>query len=416
MKRMVLIVLALACGKSRAPAAGSTGAFAIVTVEGKQKMYLPLIDPTFGPQGVARMAVVDVGIKGNGAAGAPAQIGIVLLGAGSVRLTGGDETIVIASGGPKVWFIDPRSDAVVKSLTVTTPGSSFSGGGGYVTGIAADSGNRRAVLAVGNGFAIVDLDKKEIARTIVAAPSENFGYDSVAQRIVAPFYACPSTLDICGQYKTPSGATIYDGLNVIDLRDDTVYTFQDPSARRPEYSVGWEPDSAAVDPGTGQAIVPSEMGTCPYDPGRCGGSTLLDLAHAAFDKASRTFTAPHKNIATGVGLTGVAIEPSRHYAFWEEESGALVAVADLSHDISLVTGEVPSPPGSTAAWRNMGDPHGIAVATSIASGKSVGFVVNAEQRWIARIDFESMLATHSPNPLGPAEMAPFVTFLDANPP
>jgi hypothetical protein len=64
----------------------------------------------------------------------------------------------------------------------------------------------------------------------------------------------------------------------------------------------------------------------------------------------------------------------------------------------------------------MGDPHGIAVTTGIATGKPVGFVVNAEQRWIARIDLESMLATHSPSPLGPAEMAPFVTFLDANPP
>jgi hypothetical protein len=88
----------------------------------------------------------------------------------------------------------------------------------------------------------------------------------------------------------------------------------------------------------------------------------------------------------------------------------------LSRDISLVTGEVPSPPGSAAAWRNMGDPHGLAVTTGIASGKPAGFVVNAEQRWIARIDLESMLATHSPNPLGPAEMAPFVTFLDASPP
>jgi hypothetical protein len=84
MKRMALIALALACGKSHATATGSTGAFGIVTVDGKQKMYLPLIDQTGGPQGVARLAVVDVGLKGNGTAGAPAQIGIVSLGAGAL--------------------------------------------------------------------------------------------------------------------------------------------------------------------------------------------------------------------------------------------------------------------------------------------------------------------------------------------
>jgi hypothetical protein len=407
MKRIALIALALACGKSHAPAAGSTGAFGIVTVDGKQKMYLPLIDTSANPLGLARIAVVDVGIAGNGTAGAPAQIGIIPLGAGSVRLTGGDETIVIASGGSKVWFIDPRSGAVVNSLTVTAPTSSFSGGGGYVTGIAVDSGNRRAVLAVGNGFAIVDLDKNVIARTIVAAPSENFGYDSVAQRIVAPFYACPTALTICGQYKTPSGATISDGLNVIDLRDDSVYTYQDATAANPAQPLGGEPDSAAADPGTGLAVIPSELN---------GGSTVLDLAHASFDKTKESFTAPHKTIATVTALTGVAIEPGRHFAFWAAEGGSLVAVADLGKDNSLVTGEVPSAPGfSASAWRNMGDPHGLAVTTGIAGGKPVGFVVNADQRWIARIDLESMLATHSPNPLGPAEMAPFITFLDANP-
>jgi hypothetical protein len=397
---MALIALALACGKSHAPAAGSTGAFGIVAVDGKQKMYLPLIE--------GQIAVVDVGIKGNGSAGAPAQIKIIALGGSDVPdSTGGDETIVLAAStrSPIVWFIDPRSDTVVKTLILANAGtSSFSGGGGYVTGIAVDSGNRRAVLSVWNGFAVVDLDKKEIARTIVAAPSENFGYDSVAQRIVAPFYACPPALDICGQYKTPSGAAMSDGLNVVDLRDDTVYTYQDPAAANPAQPLGGEPDSAAVDPGTGVAVVPSELN---------GGSTVLDLLHASFDKTKKSFTAPHKTIGTVTSLTGVAIEPGRHFAFWAAEGASLVAVADLGKDNSLVTGEAPSAPGSINAWRNMGDPHGIAVTTGLADGKSVGFVVDSSRSWIARIDLEAMLATHATNQLGPAETARFVTFLDA---
>ena len=45
--------------------------------------------------------------------------------------------------------------------------------------------------------------------------------------------------------------------------------------------------------------------------------------------------------------------------------------------------------------------------------RPVGFVVNSERTWIARIDLLAMLAAQQGTKvLGPGEMSPFVTFLD----
>jgi len=94
-----------------------------------------------------------------------------------------------------------------------------------------------------------------------------------------------------------------------------------------------------------------------------------------------------------------------------------VAVANLTQEnqgqTTLVMGQMPSPPGSTGAWSNLGDPHGIAVTAGISDGKSVGFLVSDQRAWIARVDLQAMLAApHPSGALGPAEMAAFVTFLD----
>ena len=396
----------LSCGKAAQPLApGSTGAFGIVTVDGKQKLYLPQATPS--------ILVVDAGLAGSGSSGAPAQLKIIPLGGQEVAdSTGGDATIVLAASthSHTLWFIDPHLDTVVKTATLPYDDqSSFSGGGGYVTGIVVDTAHRRAVLSTGRGFAIVDLDARAILRTIPAAPAENFGYDSGQQRILAPFYDCPQALDVCATYKTLAGATMTDGLNLIDLRDDAVYTFQDPAAANPAQPLGGEPDSAAVDPAGGVALIPSEAS---------GGTTVLDLNAAKLDRATKSFTAPRLAIATSPALTGVSAEPTHHLAFWEEESGSTVAVADLGTEragkiSSLTSGILPSPPGTQEAWSNLGDPHGLAVSTGLHSGRPVGFVVNSTRTWIARIDLLAMLAARQGDKvLGPGEMSAFVTFLD----
>ncbi|HJZ83732.1 MAG TPA: hypothetical protein VKN99_01125 [Polyangia bacterium] len=414
-----LLLSAAACGSDKSPpppaAAGGTGAFGIVTVGGRQKMYLPLTE--LAPNGNGVVAVVDVGVPGHGTAGAPALVTDIDLGSPDVATaTGGDASVVIAvsTNNRNLWFIDPSADKVVGKLTLDTSyqASSFSGGGGFVTGVAIDSTNRRAILSVWNGFAIVDLDQRKVTQNIIAAPSENFGFDSMRQRIIAPFYNClagtTGTPPPCDSYKGLDGSPMRDGLNVIDLGDGTVYTYQDPMAQNPAAPAGTEPDSAAADPSSGIAIVPSEGD---------GWQNVIDLSQAHFDAAQKVVTAPHQYIQNQ-GLTGVAIEPSQHWGFWEEEFSSQIGLADVvaasQGKANYLPADMPTLPDSSG-WSNLGDPHGIAVSTALADGRSLGFVVDSGRKWVARVDLGKMSTLPHASALGMtgAELAPAVTFLDA---
>jgi hypothetical protein len=434
------------------PATGGSGAFGIVTVNGLQKMYLPLnsADPTSG-NGV--IAVVNVGVTGAGTAGAPALITNIDLGVPSfATATGGDSNVVIAASTSSntIWFINPQNDTLTKTITLDPSygTSSFSGGGGYVTGIAIDAANNRAILSVWNGFAIVDLGTQTVTANIVAPPSENFGFDSTNQKIYAPFYDCASTTPgtsgastaFCATPVGPDGTTnMTEGLSVIDLKDNTVYTYEDPSATDPSSGepipnapLGGEPDSAAADPTTQQVVVSSESGD--YE-------NILDFSKAVFDKTKKTVTAPHifSQNAQAQDLEGVAIEYNKHLAFWEAEHAAYVAVANLSSIPTMANtesdggdpvaveltpaAEMPDLPSAGGSWSNLGDPHGIAVTTGLADGHAVGFVVDSQLQWVARIDLEGLNGVSSPDAgligtsavgyIPQAQVAPFVTFLDA---
>ena len=425
------------------PAAGGTGAFGIVTINGKQKMYLP--QKIGNAAGHPIIAVVDVGAAGNGAAGAPALITTVDLGVTDAAddfefatATGGDASMVIAvsTDYPKIWFIDPNTDTLIKTLSLDTTMygiSSFSGGGGFVTGVAIDSANHRAILSVWNGFALVDLTTQTITSVIQAPPSENFGFDSAHQRIIAPFYDCSASSlngstspSSCNTPKAADGTVITDGLSIIDLSDSSVYNYLDaaidggegfggPTLTTP---VGNEPDSAAADPTTGVIVVPSESDDF---------QSIIDLSMATFNKSTLTVTAPQK-VVTGLGLTGVAIEYNSHLAFWEEEHSDDVAVASLTDfnagGATWVHGHLPVLPTDDAGnggggFANLGDPHGIAVTTGLSTTGPVGFVVDSGLQWVARIDLTKMYAAagadaaDSSTEIQGDQMAPFVTYLDA---
>src|SRR5689334_11354116 len=92
------VVLAVACGSGpeKTPSPGQTGALGVVTVGGKQKLYLPLASPNAGGHGV--IAVVDVGVAGRGVAGSPALITDIDLGTADIaRTTAADPDVVIAA-------------------------------------------------------------------------------------------------------------------------------------------------------------------------------------------------------------------------------------------------------------------------------------------------------------------------------
>jgi len=406
--------------------AGGTGAFGIVTAAGKQKMYLPTTTP--GTNGNAVIAVVDLGLAGNGVAGAPALIKTIDLGTTNIATnTGGDSsTIVAASQNTRdLWFIDPTTDTLVAHtmLDASFGQSSFSGrGGGYVTGIAADSGSHRAILSVWNGFALVDLTTRAVTSVLQAPPSENFGFDSVHGVIYAPFYDCrfsynpglgpdASTPAACGMPMTPGDAStvMTDGLSVIRLSDGDVFTYEDPSSMSPNTPVGSEPDSASVDPSNQLVVVPAEGG---------GVQNVLDFSKAVFDTTTHTVTAPHQ-VMPNVAYTGVAIDPGSHLAFLEAEASPNIALYSVpganAGSQSWVGATMPNLPGSVV-FNNLGDPHGIGVATSILDGKGAGFVVDATWRWVARIDLQALASLGQPDASIAADSSSVdavVTYLDA---
>lgn len=390
------------------PAIG-TGAFGVVG----HKLYLPQRDKN--DAGHAIVAVVDVGVAGNGVDGAPALIHDVDLGGPELATTtAGDEDLVIAAGTDtsRVWFIDPRTDTVKKTIDLDPSWgkSSFSGGGGVVTGIAFDRAHRRAILGIYKGFAIVDLDRLAVSRVIEAAPSENFALDPRTQRLFAPFYECAQSRDangtpigFCDRYKAKTGETITDGLNVIDLTDDTVYTFQDPAAPNPWEPLGATPDSAAVDPNAGLVVVPSEEDH---------QQSVIDFTKATFDKGARTVTAPVTRVPN-LRHEGVAIEATTHLAFLEEEAAGDIAVFDVAAAArgaaDVVTATMPDAPHGRS-WVNMSDPHGIAATSGLLGGRAVGFLVSNDRNWVARVDLAKLVAMGKDAAL---DASPAITMLDA---
>jgi hypothetical protein len=421
--------LMVGCGSSeeQVAASGSTGAFGVVTVDGKQKLYLPLPYPN--DLGHGEVAVVDVGMDGNGVTGAEANLTKIDLGGPDFpSTTGGDSNVIVVAGvsTQKVWLVDPHSDTVTKTIDLppTWGTSYFSGGGGYVTGIAMDSAHHRAILSIWNGFALLDTESGEITDTIEAPPVENFGFDSVHQRIIAPYYDCESASDsngnppaICGDYLTPQGDRMAEGLYVVDLADQAIYLFQDPS-----YDGAWggmagaqpvdgEPDGAAINPETGVVVVASEAALNKH---------VIELGSASFDSGAKQFTAPHHVLDDhGTELTGVSIEPSKNLAFFEGESSSYVGVLDLTAAVqgggSVIVGTMPSPPDGNG-WFNMGDPHGIAVTTGLNGGRSVGFVVTYDGEWVARVDLETFAGLgNGTDPVAADQMASAVTLLHAIP-
>lgn len=428
MKRVVSAVIVcaalVACGPapksgSQYASSGASGAFGIVVVNGKQKMYLPMqqgCSSVTGGNGT--IAVVDVGVAGNGIHGAPALMSTIDLGVPQVATTtAGDSNVIVAASScsPDIWLINPNTESITHHFTLdsTYGQSSFSGGGGYVTGVAMDSANHRAILSVWNGFALLDTNSASITHVIEAAPAENFGFDSVAQRIIAPFYECSYSLggsgtapSTCRSYLAPDGVTVMtDGVNVIDLATNKVYTYEDPTAADPTFPVGAEPDAAAADSSNGVIVVPSES---------TYAENVIDLGHATFNSTNKTVTAPHHSVTASGEMTGVALETTRHLALFEIEFySTRIAVGDVAGlnggGSQYYEASMPNDP-SAATWSNPADPHGIAVTTSVLDGQTVGFLVNSTETWVARIDLQKAISLQNGGAI--ADLSSAVTFLD----
>ena len=423
---------------------GASGAFGVITLNGKQLMYYPTQSLTAFPDGggTSTVTVIDVGQKGNGALGANAQVATVALNSTDLATTtAGDSNVVLAAGTAtyNVWFIDPNSNTLIKTLALdpSLNGSSFSGGGGIVTGIAMDEANNRAILSVWNGFLYVDLASKTITGSVISAPAENFGFDGLHGLIGAPFYGCGQIgqsgdggvvdAGFCLNYQVPDGGgTITAGVNVVKVASGKVYSYYLPNASDPTQPLGSEPDSAAFDPGL-QLLAVQPEGPPQQD--------FLDLSQAVYSDATGTFTAPLLAVPTQNSYEGVAIETRTHLALFENEGSANLALVDLTKlnadaglpPQSLVESAMPDTPatdaGAGGGWSNQTgsshDPHGITVSTALQDAGPVGFLVSDNGYgpiWVARLDLAAVLAlgTTDGGTVPSSALAPAITLLNGS--
>jgi hypothetical protein len=411
--------LLAACGSSDKkqekvypPSPSQTGALAVAQVGGKAKVYVPLQQSP----GVVR--VLDGSRTGSGGARLK-EIALdpVVFASG----VSGDDSVMIAFGvsSPKIWFIDPATDTVTRTLTLDTAAEygtwDFSGRTGFVSGVVVDSPRRRAYAGIWNGFAVIDLDQQAIVGKILAAPSESFGFDPVGNRLIAPFYSCAlvsapgASSPACPvDHRTTGGAAMTDGLQVIDLKDapPRVYLLQDAAAAAPGAPLGTDPDSATFDRARGLAVIAVE-GT--------GKHEVLDLAQATFTKATRSFTLAAAGRRTvDAPMTAVATANDGAATLCAQEFSGLQATNNLigvygAGFTGLRRGRIPALPGG-AAWENNADPHGSVVAS--VAGRPVGFALSDTRDQVARIDLAAFLAITPAGDLDEAGTAPAVTFLD----
>jgi hypothetical protein len=355
--------------------AASSGSTAIIVgqVNGQfvDKAYIPL--PNSG--------VVSV-INADASAGAKAQVTSIALPAGySPNASGADQSllqvVVISYSSPDVQVIDASTDTLAKSVTSpVTQSFSFSGGGCMICGITVDPTTNKAILDTAQGYLLLDLSTFTFSPFIATHPAENFGYNPNSASVVSPFY-------------DEFGLTTAPGVQAINLAGNAIFDFNFTGG-------SWSrPDSAAVDVATNVAVVADEDN---------GTQVLINMNGAAFDATSSppSFSAPNTVFSTAspsCGLnnewTMMSIESSSHLLFLGTEyyddcagvetlptspvSGAPPAPAIFNW------GHMPSAP-DLFAWQNGTDPHGIGVFTSVVDGKAYGFLIRADQAWVARID------------------------------
>ncbi len=300
------------------------------------------------------------------------------------------KVVVISYTSSVVQVIDATTNTIIHTFDSMVTGSAgFSGGSCTICGALIDPVNNLAVLDTAHGYFTMDLSSGAFVQLTAAFAAENFSLDSTTQLIVSPTY----------DQDPQNGSEV----QILNMPDNTIST---------NTTLGISlPDSAATDLSTGVGVVVDEAG---------GNQTLINLSQLTVSSGiwsapTQLYTLPG---CIGAEMTMIAADSLAHILFSSEEFGACTAVEALPSSppsgappmpTTYVWGTgLPNTPDSNG-WVNGGDPHGVAVFTSVVNGKHYGFLVNQQQNWIARVDLEGMLAA-TPNPNG-IDLTPYVFYL-----
>lgn len=382
----------------RVSAAATSGSTAIITgiVNGKtvDKAYVPIaaqqkisvvnVDSTSTNNALIKFIPMPAGFRPNATAANPAA----------------SQVVAISYTSPDVQIIDASQDKIVASLkSPVTRTAFFTGGSCMVCGVLVDQASDEAILDTSEGYLLLDLAKRQFSPFIQGTTAgENFGYNPNTRTILNPTYA----------------QGVPAGLQAINLSDNSVSTYST--------TVGSFPDATAIDTSTNIAVVPDEF---------TGNQYLVNMGAASFDTSTSplSFSAPSTMFPLTFTTCGselhdwslVSVEAVSHLLFLGTEFADCVAVESLP--TTTITGAPPTPttfhwghmPPSPdgLSWNNGGDPHGIAVFTSVVDGRSYGFLVDASQLWVARVDLAGLKSASlkAGGGLNEVDVSPFVFML-----
>jgi len=309
--------------------------------------------------------------------------------------------IVLSYSSSDVQIIDATKDVLVNTITAPVTGTvTFSGGSCTLCGGLVDPATNQFILDTAQGFLLFDAVKGTFSSILTPVPAENFAFNPDTQLILDPTYSVV----------TPSS-----GVQIISLKDNSVENYGGTPPTTP--------DSGTFDPTTNIAMVTDEFN---------GTHTFYNMQEAVITEgtaaAPGTWTAPNtlfdlEAVTPGCSedWTYAAMEPITHLLFTAVEFDLCAGVETLpSAPVSGAPpapaifhwGTVPNAPdGST--WDNGGDPHGVAVFTSVVDGKAYGFLIEyPTQAYVARVDLAGIRdAALMAGTTNQVDLTPFIFFI-----
>ncbi len=314
-----------------------------------------------------------------------ADLKVVCVGYDTSKIAIIDVSQYIASGAtPTVTEVNPGN----------TVYGSFSGDDCINCGVLADQGDHRFIVSAGDGYRVFDytgkLLKSYLSNSTMSLATENFSFDPVKNRIISP------------EYETPNNY-----LWVISLDNDKAYRWTKRMVDTTEDSANGltglpayttiTADAASIDFNTGILTIGHE-----WEP----MIIAINLNAATFNDSAGTFDAPYSIVplsnvySPGYELTtGMAIEPSSHLLFLEEEFGDAMGLVVLPSSsgsgapsiTEYTTAQIPDPSSvctNVYGWYNVGDPHGLALFTGVVDGKPKGLLINDDKSCLAIVDLD----------------------------
>ncbi len=296
------------------------------------------------------------------------------------------------------------SDIKVSEFDSGAPNTrlSFSGGSCILCGVAADPGEGRFIVAANDGYRVYAYTSTTAAvSSVFSIPVvENFSFDSVRNRIIAPEYERSFSSSATGR-----------AFNVVDLNKGKVYRWNKTTSSCSDLGAQTtncigdtaDVDSAAVDLKTGIVELIFE---------HTSAVAMIDLGQASFDDASLTFSAPASYIETAAAPQQSAggASATDNYLFLAEElgdsqtgvmrlptasgvGGAFPAVnpnpvfVDLD---GIANPECATNGGASYTFSTKGDPHGLALFTGLIGGKQTGLLIDRPNLCAALIDLAGL--------------------------